>query len=207
MIGIFRVFARFAAGEEARWPGRDRSNRKLAYLARGPHARADSGDSPLRLGIAAHRFRSRRTLAGLAHRRLRLRDPERPDRRPLARRAGAKSYFWGQVDAFSDVAFNAAALMAAAWAGVSAPGLPLAYRRWALSFSCGACAVQGVRMNPCPRMRRENGRGCFSTPWWASSSARRVCRGLACAHIALARPSGISLRPVPAHPERALASK
>ena len=40
---------------------------------------------------------------------------------PLARRAGAKSYFWGQVDAFSDVAFNAAALAAAAWAGRIGP--------------------------------------------------------------------------------------
>ena len=40
---------------------------------------------------------------------------------PLARRAGAKSYFWGQVDAFSDVAFNAAALAAAAWAGRVGP--------------------------------------------------------------------------------------
>ena len=40
---------------------------------------------------------------------------------PLARRAGAKSYFWGQVDALSDVAFNAAALAAAAWAGRIGP--------------------------------------------------------------------------------------
>lgn len=40
---------------------------------------------------------------------------------PLARRANAKSYFWGQVDAFSDVAFNAAALAAAAWAGRIGP--------------------------------------------------------------------------------------
>ena len=40
---------------------------------------------------------------------------------PLARRAGAKSYFWGQVDALSDVAFNAAALAAAAWTGRVGP--------------------------------------------------------------------------------------
>ena len=40
---------------------------------------------------------------------------------PLARRAGAKSYFWGQVDALSDVAFNTAALMAAAWVGRIGP--------------------------------------------------------------------------------------
>ena len=40
---------------------------------------------------------------------------------PLARRAGARSYFWGQVDALSDVAFNAAALAAAAWAGRVGP--------------------------------------------------------------------------------------
>ena len=40
---------------------------------------------------------------------------------PLARRAGAKSYFWGQVDALSDVAFNVAALTAAAWAGRVGP--------------------------------------------------------------------------------------
>jgi len=40
---------------------------------------------------------------------------------PLARRAGAKSYFWGQVDALSDVAFNAAALAAAAWTGRIGP--------------------------------------------------------------------------------------
>ena len=40
---------------------------------------------------------------------------------PLARRAGAKSYFWGQVDAISDVAFNAAALTTAAWVGRIGP--------------------------------------------------------------------------------------
>ena len=40
---------------------------------------------------------------------------------PLARRAGANSYFWGQVDALSDVAFNAAALAAAAWTGRIGP--------------------------------------------------------------------------------------
>ncbi len=40
---------------------------------------------------------------------------------PLARRANARSYFWGQVDAISDVAFNAAALAAAAWAGRVGP--------------------------------------------------------------------------------------
>ena len=40
---------------------------------------------------------------------------------PLARRAGAKSYFWGQVDAFSDVVFNVAALSAAAWVGRIGP--------------------------------------------------------------------------------------
>ncbi len=40
---------------------------------------------------------------------------------PLARRAGARSYFWGQVDALSDVAFNAAALAAAFWAGRLGP--------------------------------------------------------------------------------------
>ncbi len=40
---------------------------------------------------------------------------------PLARRAGANSYFWGQVDALSDVAFNAAALAAAAWTGRVGP--------------------------------------------------------------------------------------
>ena len=40
---------------------------------------------------------------------------------PLARRANARSYFWGQVDAFSDVAFNAAALAAAAWVGRVGP--------------------------------------------------------------------------------------
>ncbi len=44
---------------------------------------------------------------------------------PLARRAGAKSYFWGGVDAFSDVAFNAAALSVAAWAGRIGPWAPL----------------------------------------------------------------------------------
>ena len=40
---------------------------------------------------------------------------------PLARRAGANSYFWGQVDVLSDVAFNAAALAAAAWTGRVGP--------------------------------------------------------------------------------------
>ena len=44
---------------------------------------------------------------------------------PLARRAGAASYFWGRVDAFSDVAFNAAALSAAAWTGRVGPWAPL----------------------------------------------------------------------------------
>lgn len=44
---------------------------------------------------------------------------------PLARRAGARSYFWGQVDAFSDIAFNAVALAAAAWAGRLGPWAPL----------------------------------------------------------------------------------
>ena len=36
----------------------------------------------------------------------------------LARRANAESYFWGQVDAFTDIAFNAAALTAAFLTGV-----------------------------------------------------------------------------------------
>ncbi len=44
---------------------------------------------------------------------------------PLARRAGAVRYFWGQVDAFSDVAFNASALSAAACAGRVGPWAPL----------------------------------------------------------------------------------
>lgn len=44
---------------------------------------------------------------------------------PLARRAGAASYRWGQADALADVAFNAAALAAAAWAGRVGPWVPL----------------------------------------------------------------------------------
>ena len=44
---------------------------------------------------------------------------------PLARRAGGVRYFWGLLDAFSDVAFNAAALSAAAWTGRVGPWAPL----------------------------------------------------------------------------------
>ena len=44
---------------------------------------------------------------------------------PLARRAGAVRYFWGLVDAFSDVTFNASALSAAACAGRIGPWAPL----------------------------------------------------------------------------------
>ncbi len=40
---------------------------------------------------------------------------------PLARRAGIRSYFWGQMDALSDIAFNTAALAAAAWTGQLGP--------------------------------------------------------------------------------------
>ncbi len=40
---------------------------------------------------------------------------------PLARRGGAVRASWGRLDAFSDVAFNAAALAVAAWTGRIGP--------------------------------------------------------------------------------------
>ncbi len=62
---------------------------------------------------------------------------------PLARRAGAKSYFWGQVDAFSDVAFNAAALAAAAWAGRVGPWAALGVSALGAQFLWRCMRVAG----------------------------------------------------------------
>ena len=105
--------------------GKGSINQKLAYLARGLtimrifaiplfvwallriDSAPDAGWRILRIGAYAYAIFSD-LLDG-----------------PLARRAGARTYFWGQVDAISDVAFNAAALTAAAWAGRIGPLAPL----------------------------------------------------------------------------------
>jgi hypothetical protein len=43
----------------------------------------------------------------------------------LARKAGAPSYVWGQIDAAADIAFNSLSLAAAAWLGRVGPWVPL----------------------------------------------------------------------------------
>ncbi len=80
---------------------------------------------------------------------------------PLARRAGAKSYFWGQVDALSDVAFNAAALSAAAWTGRVGP--------WA------ALGVLTLGVQFLWRCRREARRAGESLPEDAAGKWAGVC--------------------------------
>jgi CDP-diacylglycerol--glycerol-3-phosphate 3-phosphatidyltransferase len=43
----------------------------------------------------------------------------------LARKAGAASHIWGQIDATADIAFNTLSLAAAAWLGLVGPWVPL----------------------------------------------------------------------------------
>jgi phosphatidylglycerophosphate synthase len=43
----------------------------------------------------------------------------------LARKAGAPSHVWGQIDAAADIAFNSLSLAAAAWLGRVGPWVPL----------------------------------------------------------------------------------
>jgi CDP-diacylglycerol--glycerol-3-phosphate 3-phosphatidyltransferase len=43
----------------------------------------------------------------------------------LARKAGAPSHVWGQIDAIADIAFNTLSLVAAAWLGRVGPWVPL----------------------------------------------------------------------------------
>jgi phosphatidylglycerophosphate synthase len=43
----------------------------------------------------------------------------------LARKAGAPSHVWGQIDAAADIAFNSFSLAAAAWLGRVGPWVPL----------------------------------------------------------------------------------
>ena len=80
---------------------------------------------------------------------------------PLARCAGARSYRWGQVDAASDVAFNAAALAAAAWAGRVGP--------WA---SLGVLALGAGFLRRC---RAGAGRGEDSLPEDGAGKWAGVC--------------------------------
>ena len=43
----------------------------------------------------------------------------------LARKAGAPSHVWGQIDAAADIAFNSLSLAAAAWLGCVGPWVPV----------------------------------------------------------------------------------
>ena len=114
----------------------------------------------------------------VAHRRLRLRDPERLVLTAPWRDAQALRVIFGDWwTPFQTSPSTRRRSRPPPGRDGSAPGRPWASWRWALS-SCGAAeAGPGARAIPCPRMRRASGRGCFFTPWWAASSWRYVSRG------------------------------
>jgi cardiolipin synthase len=59
----------------------------------------------------------------------------------LARRAGAPSYAWGQIDATADITFTSLSLAPAAWLGCVGPWVPAGVAVRAGASSSGTCAT------------------------------------------------------------------
>lgn len=96
---------------------------------------------------------------------------------PLARRAGARSYFWGQVDAFSDVAFNAAALGAAAWTGRIGPWVPLGALALGVRF-LWRCRSGRAGGSPPGEALPEDGAGKWAGVFFYALAGVVVCEAL-----------------------------
>ena len=199
----FRAFA-FMAGEETRWPGKNRSGRDSRFW-RG--ASRSCGFCRFRFSSMPCSKRSPRPtgmwrfvlIAVYAYAVL----SDLVDG-PLARRANAKSYFWGQVDAFTDVAFNAAALTAAfltgvigRWAavGVLMLGAQFIWRCWIEAGSAGRGLAR--------RCGGQVGGGLFLRPGGRGRPGSRSMLALAQTRTALAQHPGFFLRTIFVHPKRA----
>ena len=66
----------------------------------------------------------------------------------LARKAGAPSHVWGQVDAAADIAFTSLSLAAAAWLGYVGPWVPVG-----VAVLGGRFLLRNLRHQPTPQGR------------------------------------------------------